>query len=129
MSIEDAFLTKLAQGGLVSQEEYDQMAQDLPPEIIADALARRYKSTNDLPMLVEAARLYFHTGMYYAVLEVCSRVSHGQAFHTMIQKTLPYLRQDYPDVQMVGKLLDEAFLVINLDSGHIVRFPPLMPAR
>ena len=39
-------------------------------------------------------------------------------FHQLIQKTLPYVRQDYPDVQMVGKLLDEAFLVINLDSGR-----------
>lgn len=127
-SYEDAFLARLAGGGLISQDEYDQMSQDLPPEMIAGALAQRYHSTNDIPMLVEAARLYYQAGWYYHVLETCSRVSHGPSFHQMIQQTLPHIRRDYPDTRLVGKLLEEAFLVIDLQTGHIVRFPPLMPA-
>lgn len=128
MSIDDEFLSRLARGGLISQDEYDQMAQDLPPEMIAQALADRCQSINDIPMLVEAARLFYRAGQYYDVLEVCSRVSRGEAFHQMIQKALPYLRKDYPGEKRVGKLLDKAFLVIDLDTGHIVRFPPIMPA-
>lgn len=128
MSIDDEFLSRLARGGVISQDEYDQMAHDLPPEMIAQALAARSQSINDTPLLAEAARLYFRAGRYYEVLEVCSRVSHGEAFHALINKTLPYLRRDYPGEKRVGKLLDQAFLVIDLDTGHIVRFPPLMPA-
>lgn len=128
MSIDDEFLQRLARGGLISQDEYDQMAQDLPPEVIAKALADRWQSINDLPLLVESARLFLRAGQYYDALEVCSRVSRGEAFHQVIQKTLPHLRRQYPGERHVGKLLDKAFLVIDLETGHIVRFPPLMPA-
>ena len=129
MSVEDKFLSKLARGGMIGQDEYDQMTQDLPPELVAQALAERFQSVNDVPLLAEAAKLYFRAGRYYDVLEVCTRVSRGDTFHQLIQKALPYLRQDYPGEKRVGKLLDQAFLVIDLETGHIVRFPPLMPAR
>lgn len=127
-SIDDEFLSRLARGGYISQDEYDQMAQYLPPELVAQALAARCQSPNDAPLLVEAARLFFRAGKYYEVLEVCSRAPRGAALHQMVQKTLPYLRRDYPGEKRVGKLLDQAFLVIDLETGQIERFPPLMPA-
>ncbi len=128
MSLEDRFLAKLARGGLVSQDEYEQLRQELPPEILAKALARRFDVTGETRMLVEAARLYAQAGLDYQVLEVCSRSPHLPELRRFIQKTLPRIRQEYPDTRMVGKLMDEAFLVIDLDTGKIVRFPPLMPA-
>ncbi len=126
MSLEDKFLARLARGGLVSQDEYDQLCQDMPPEIIAAALARRFEATGETRMLVEAARLFAQAGLNYQVLEVCSRSPHLPELRHMIQKTLPRIRQDYPDTKLVGKLMDEAFLVIDLESGSIVRFPPLI---
>jgi hypothetical protein len=128
MSVEDQFLARLARGGLVSQDEYDQLFPDLPPEAVASALALRYQASGDLRVLVEAARLYAHAGFDYHVLELCSRSPHAPELHRLLQKTLPRVRQDYPDTRLVGKLLDEAFLVIDLDSGQIIRFPPLLPA-
>ncbi len=128
MSLEDKFLVKLARGGLVSQDEYDQLCQDMPPETVAAALARRFEATGETRMLVEAARLYTQAGLDYQVLEVCSRSPHLPELRRFIQKTLPRIRQDYPDTRLIGKLMDEAFLVIDLETGNIVRFPPLMPA-
>jgi hypothetical protein len=127
-SIEDEFLSRLARGGYIAQDEYDQMAQDLPPELVAQALAARCQSANDAPLLAEAARLYFRAGKYYEMLEVCSRAPQGAALRRMAQKALPYLRRDYPGERRVGKLLEQAFLVIDLETGQIERFPPLMPA-
>ncbi len=126
MSLEDKFLAKLARGGLVSQDEYDQLCQDIPPETVAAALARRFEATGETRMLVEAARLYAQAGLDYQVLEVCSRSPHLPELRRIIQKTLPHIRQDYPDTKLVGKLVDEAFLVLDLDTGSIVRFPSLI---
>src|SRR5690349_1273304 len=128
MSVEDQFLAKIARGGLVSQDEYDQLCQDLPPEIVAGALARRFDATGETRMLVEAARLYARAGYDYQLLEVCSRSPHQHELQRLVQRTLPRLRVEYPDIQLIGKLMDEAFLVIDLFSGKIVRFPPIMPA-
>ncbi len=125
-SIEDELLERVARGGLVSQDEYDQVYQDLPPELIASALARRFTCTGELRMLVEAARLYSRAGFLYQALEVCSRAPKIRELQQIVQKTLPLVRQEYPDIPMVGKLLEEAFIVIDLDLGKIVRFPPLI---
>jgi hypothetical protein len=127
-SVEDQFLAKISRGGLVSQDEYDQISQDLPPEHLAGALARRFDATGETRMLEEAARLYAQAGMDYKVLEVCSRFPRSQKLQKLVQKTLPRIRKDYPDIKLIGKLMDEAFLVIDLGSGKIVRFPPIMPA-
>ncbi len=128
MSLEDRFLSKIARGGLVSQDEYDQLSQDLPPENLARALAQRFNTTGETRMLVEAARLYAKAGFDYEVLEVCSRSPRSQELQKLVQKTLPRLRKDYPDTKMIGKLMDEAFLIIDLETGKMVRFPPVMPA-
>jgi len=127
-SIEDRFLARLARGGLVSQDEYDQICQDLPPEMIARALASRFEYTNETRTLIEAARLYLRAGYDLEALEVCSRGARVNELQRIVEKILPRLRQAYPDTRYYGKLLDEAFLVIDLSNGKIIRFPPLMPA-
>ncbi|HEX9018848.1 MAG TPA: hypothetical protein VF806_06660 [Anaerolineaceae bacterium] len=131
MAVEDLLLERIARGGLVSQDEYDQLAGDLPPELLANALARRFSVTGESRMLVEAARLYFRAGNYYDALEACSRAPRLHELQKIISQTLPHLRQEYPEthIRLVGKLLEEAFLVIDLTTGAIVRFPPLLPAR
>ena len=129
MSVEDRFLASLARGGLVSQDEYDQITQDLPPEVIASALASRFNYTNETRVLVEAARLYLRAGFDLEALEVCSRGARVSELQKIVDKILPRLRQAYPDTRLYGKLLEDAFLVIDLENGHMVRYPPLMPAR
>lgn len=128
MSVEDRFLATLARGGLVSQDEYDQIIQDLPPEVIASALASRFNYTNETRVLVEAARLYLRAGFDLQALEVCSRGARVNELQHIVEKILPRLRQANPDTRLYGKLLEDAFLVIDLQTGHIVRYPPLMPA-
>lgn len=127
-SADDAFLNRLARGGIISQDEYDQAAGDLPPEILAAALARRFESTGETRALAEAARLYARAGFLYEALEACSRAPRVPALKQIIQKSLPALRRAYPGARRVGKLLDQALLVIDLDTGRIVRFPPILPA-
>jgi hypothetical protein len=127
-SIEDQFLVKISRGGLISQDEYDQLGQDLPPEMVAGALARRFDVTGELRMLVEAARLYARAGHDYEVLEVCSRAPRSHELQHMVERTLPRIRNEYPEIKLIGKLMDTAFLVIDLETGKMVRFPPLMPA-
>lgn len=128
-SAEDKILERIAQGGLVSQDEYDQVAQDLPEEALAGALVRRFDCTGESRMLVEAARLYLHSGAAYQALEACSRAPRLPALAKIIEQALPHVRAEYPDIPCVGKLLEEAFLVIDLRSGKMVRFPPILPAR
>ena len=128
MSIEDQFLRKLALGYDISQDEYDQMCQDMPLEIIADALARRFRFTNQIQTLIEAARLYVHAGLDYQALEIYSRNPRVAELKRIILKSLPRIRKEYPGIRMVGKLLDEAFIVIDLETGEITRFPPIIPA-
>ena len=41
-TIDKIFLERLASGGLVSQDEYDQTAEYLDPAALAEALARRF---------------------------------------------------------------------------------------
>lgn len=127
-SAEDRFLEQLAGGYLVSQDEFDQMVQDMPPELIAAALANRYRHSLDIENIVEAARLYFHAGYYYEALELCSRFPRVYRLQQIARKTIPIIRKDYPDIRRIGKLLEHAFLVIDLETGKITRFPPLMPA-
>ena len=127
-SVEDQFLAKISCGGLVSQDEYDQISQDLPPENLAGALARRFNATGETRILEEAARLYARAGLDYQVLEVCSRFPRSHNLQKLVQKMLPRIRKDYPDIKLIGKLMDEAFLIIDLETGKMVRFPPLMPA-
>jgi hypothetical protein len=128
MTVEDKFLSKLSRGGLVSQDEFDQLSQDLPPEDLAGALAKRFTVTGETRILVEAARLYARAGLDYEVLEVCSRSPRLHELQKLVQKTLPRIRNDYPGIKMIGKLMDEAFLVIDLETGKMVRFPPILPA-
>lgn len=127
-SVEDRFLARLARGGLVSQDEYDQLCQDLPPEAVAAALASRFNYTNETRALVEAARLYLRAGYDCEALEVCSRGARVSELRRIVEKILPRLRRAYPDTRLYGKLLEDAFLVIDLHSGHMQRYPPLMPA-
>ena len=127
-SVEDDFLVRLTRGQLIEQDEYDQLWQDLPPEELARALAKRYAHTNETQALVEAARLYTHAGFLYEALEVCSRAPRISELRKITQKVLPQVQREYPGIKLVGKLLDEAFIVIDLESGEIVRFPPIIPA-
>ena len=127
-SAEDQFLHKLSRGFNIEQDEYDQMREYLPPELIAAALVRRYSYTEDMRSLVEAARLYSHAGFDYEALEICSRFPRVNELKKIVEKTLPRVRRDYPDIPRIGKLLDEAFLVIDLETGKMFRFPPLIPA-
>ncbi len=127
-SVEDDFLQRLSRGLRVEQDEYDQICFDLPPENLAQALAKRFETTRETQTLVEAARLYSRAGFLYETLEVCSRAPRVTELRKIIQKILPRVQNDYPGIRMVGKLLEDAFIVVDLVSGQIVRFPPLMPA-
>lgn len=129
LSAEDELLERIARGGLVAQGEYDQIAEQLPPEALASALARRFDVTGETRMLAEAARLYLLAGDYYQALEACSRAPRLKSSQTIIQQVLPHLRASYPDTRLVGKLLEEAFLVIDLFTGKMTRFPPILPSR
>lgn len=129
ISTEEEFLARLARGGLVSQDEWDQLCDLLPPADLARALARRFDCTGETRMLAQAARLYLRAGLVYQALEVCSRAPSLQAHQAVIEQALARVRRDYPETKLVGKLLDEAFLVIDLTSGKMMRFPPLLPAR
>lgn len=124
-SLEDDFLNRLARGHLIEQDEYDQMLPDLPQESIARALAKRHTCTQELPVLVEAARIFLREGLFYDALEACSRAPRQPELRKLILAALPEVQKDYPDIPMVGKLLEDAFLVINLQTGEIVRFPPI----
>jgi hypothetical protein len=128
LSIEDDFLQRLARGLLIEQDEYDQIFADLPAEALAQALAKRFEITGETRTLVEAARLYSRAGYVYETLELCSRSPNLPELKKILLHTLPQVQQNYPDTRLVGKLLEEAFIVIDLTSGKIVRFPPLMPA-
>ena len=125
-SVEDALLQRIARGLLIEQDEYDQLWQDLPPEELARALAKRHAHTNETQSLVEAARLYAHAGFLYEALEVCSRAPRVPELRKITRSVLPQVQQEYPQTRLVGKLLEEAFIVIDLESGEIVRFPPLI---
>jgi len=127
-SAEDAFLKRLARGQIITQEEYNQMCDYLPPEAVASALAARFQLTSETHVLTEAARLYLQAGFLYQALEVCSRSPRAYSLKQIIQKSLPEIRKDYPGARLVGKLLDEALLVIDLNTGKIIRFPPILPA-
>lgn len=128
MSIEDQFLSRLAEGREISQDEYEQMREDFPPELIASALVRRFRYTEEVRTLIEAAQIYSHAGFDYEAMEVCSRFPRVTAMQKIVQHTLPRLRQEYPGIHFIGKLLDEAFLVIDLNTGKMTRFPPIFPA-
>jgi hypothetical protein len=128
ISVEDDFLARLSRGLLIEQDEYDQIYQDFPPEILASALAKRFEQTNQTQTLVEAARLYIHAGLLYEALELCSRAPRTPELQKIIQKALPQAQKEYPQTRLIGKLLEDAFIVIDLTTGKIVRFPPLMPA-
>jgi hypothetical protein len=128
-SPEDELLERIARGGLVSQDEYQQIADQLPPEALAEALAKRFERTGESRMLAEAARLFLQAGDAYRALEACSRAPRLQSSQKIIQQALPRLRAKYPGTRLIGKLLEEAFLVIDLHTGKMVRFPPILPAR
>jgi hypothetical protein len=127
-STEDELLERIARGGLVSQDEYDQIREDFPAELLAEALARRFTFTGETRMLVEAAQIFSRLGLHYQALEVCSRSPRLRELQKIVQKNLPRIRQEYPDSPWVGKLLEEAFIVIDTANGQIIRFPPLIPA-
>lgn len=126
---EEAFLARLARGGLVSQDEYDQTAEYLDPAALAQALASRFVCTGETKFLVEAARLYLRSGMPYHALEACSRSPRARGMQAVAGQALAQARGDYPDARQIGKLLEDAFLIIDLDTGRIARFPPLLPSR
>ena len=127
-SMEEEFLARLARGGLVSEDEYNQIAEYLPERALAGALVRRFENTQETRMLVQAARIYLSAGDYYQALEACSRAPRLQSLQGIVQQVLPHIRAEYPDSRLVGKLLENAFLVIDLSTGRMDRFPPLMPA-
>ena len=125
-SIEDEFLNRLAEGRSIGQDEFDQMAQDLPPDCLADALVRRYHYTNDVRSMVVAAQLYLQAEQPYQALEVCSRFPRVYSLQKLARQILPQVRLEYeePGIYAIGKLLENAFLVIDLKSGKITRYPP-----
>jgi hypothetical protein len=127
-SVEDDLLSRIAHGQPIEQDEYDQLRQDLPPEELARALARRHACTNEPQALVEAARLFEHCGLLYDAVEVCSRAARLPELRQVLRRLLPRVQREYPETRLVGKLLEEAFIVIDLESGEIVRFPPLIPS-
>jgi hypothetical protein len=127
-SIEDDFLNRLARGLAVEQEEYDQLSHDLPMQDLALAFSMRYGYTHEIQALVESARLYSQAGYLYEALEVCSRSPRSSELRRIAQKMILRVQKEYPGIQRIGKLLDEAFLVIDLTSSEIVRFPPILPA-
>ena len=126
MSTEDRFLARLARGQLISQEEFDQLRPALPEDQLAAAFAARFENTRDGKFLIEAARLYQHAGLLYESLEVCSRSPRMRELQRLIERSLPRVRDDYPDIRMVGKLVADVLLVIDLESGTIARFPGLI---
>lgn len=126
---EDDFLERLARGLIIEPDEYNQVVQDLPKEALALAFSRRFWITRETQALVQAAYLYNHAGMTYEALEVCSRASRSSELQKIKQRALGQARQEYPGIQWIGKLLDEAFLVIDLVSGQIIRFPPIIPCH
>jgi hypothetical protein len=128
LTVEDDFLHRLARGLLIEQDEYDQIFEDLPAEALAQALAKRFEITGETRTLVEAARLYSRAGNLYDTLELCSRSPNLPELKRILHAALPQVQRDYPGTRLVGKLLEEAFIVIDLTNGKIVRFPPLMPA-
>lgn len=128
-SADDRLLARLSDGFSVSQDEYDQVAYDLPPEAIAQALVARWRWTEDARTLLEAARLYLRAGQYYRAFELCTRSPRSSSLRTLAKQILPRIRRDYPDDIVIGKLLDDAFLVIDLRSGKVDRYPGLLPAR
>ena len=84
--------------------------------------------------LIEAARLFNEAGKPYQALEVCSRYPKIYELRQDKGKILPLLREtyqdDFPATHQVGKLLDEAFLVVDLVSGAVLPTPhALYPAR
>lgn len=128
-STDDQLLARLSDGFSVSQDEYDQVAYDLPPEAIAQALEQRWRWTEDAGTLLEAARVYMRAGHYYQAFELCTRSPRSTLLRQLANQILPRIRRDYPEDEVIGKLLDEAFLVIDLRSGKVERFPGLLPAR
>jgi hypothetical protein len=128
MDYETRFLQRLARGEEIAQDEYFTICADLDPEILAAALVTRFRCTGYSSALLEAARLFLAAGQPFRVLEICSRYPRKPEFHRLAQKTLPGLRKEYPGTFQVGRLLEEAFLVVDLRTGTVERFPPLMPA-
>jgi hypothetical protein len=128
-SAEEEVLGQLADGYNVSQDAYDQVAYDLPPEELARALLSRWRWTEDSRTLLEAARLFLRAEDYYQAFELCTRQPRSSAMRNMAGEILGRIRRDYPEDKMIGKLLDEAFLVIDLRTGRVERFPGLLPAR
>ncbi len=128
MTYEDRFLARLARGDEIAQDEYDSLLPDLAPEAVAEALVRRFTRTGEHATLAEAAKMYLHVGMIFEALEICSRYPNRYEFRRLTEQILPLARKAYHGTRMIGKLLDEAFLVIDLTSGQMDRYPPLMPA-
>lgn len=126
MSIEDRFLTRLARGQLITQEEFDQLRPDLADDLLAAAFAARFEATGDVKFLLEAARLYHHAGFVYETLEVCSRAQRHPELHRLIAALLPRVRSDYDNTRQVGKLVGDSLLVIDLIDGTVSRFPALL---
>ena len=126
---EEEVLGQLADGYSVSQDAYDQVAYDLPPEELALALERRWRWTADGRTLLEAARLYLRAGKVYEAFELCTRQPRTSSLRQLANQILPRIRRDYPDDDLIGKLVDADFLVIDLRTGQVERFPGLLPAR
>jgi hypothetical protein len=126
---EEEVLSRLADGYTVSQDAYDQVAYDLPPEELARALELRWRWTQDGRTLLEAARLYLRVGKVYLALELCTRQPRTSALRQLAGQIVARIRRDYPDDDLIGKLVDADFLVIDLRTGHVERFPGLLPAR
>lgn len=127
-AFDDQFLARLANGEPITSDEYDQIAHDIPDEHLAEALAHRFERTGETRMLIEAARLFLRARQPYQALEVCSRRPNLPEIRQVIQRALPMLQRLYPETRQVGKLLEEAFLVIDLQTGQMTRFPPLITA-
>jgi hypothetical protein len=122
-------LARLSGGFNLTQDEYDQAADVLPPELIARALLKRFAWTGDARTLQEAAQLYLRAGDYYHAYEVCTRMPRSYALKQLALKILPRIRRDYPDTPVLGRLVEDTLLVIDLRSGKAERFPGLLPAR
>ncbi len=132
MNSEERFLSRLGSGANISQDDYNQMAEFIAPEALARALVRRFECNEDIRALQEAARLFLLADLPYQALEVCSRYPKIYALQKLTQEILPHLRQayqeEYPSTHMVGRLLEEAFLVVDLSTGQVTRYPPIMPS-
>ena len=126
---EEEVLGRLSSGYSVSQDAYDQVAYDLPPEELAQALELRWRWTEDARTLLEAARLYLRAGKYYRAFELCTRQPRSGPLRQLAGQILARIRRDYPDDEVIGKLVEEDFLVIDLRTGRVERYPGLLPAR